>query len=63
MAQEKPDSMVRLLSCALHRIRTTPPRIIASPATQPRRAAVAIIIRVVPPPIPSQCQSTPLYLP
>lgn len=50
MAQEKPDSVVRLLSCALHRIRTTPPRIIASPATQPRRAAVAIIIRVVPPP-------------
>ncbi|KAG1757329.1 hypothetical protein EDB19DRAFT_1891112 [Suillus lakei] len=44
MAQEKPDSVVRLLSCALHRIRTTPPRIIASPATQPRRAAVAIII-------------------
>ncbi|KAG2155425.1 hypothetical protein DEU56DRAFT_906627 [Suillus clintonianus] len=50
MAQEKSDSVVRLLSCALHRIRTTPPRIIASPATQPRRAAVAIIIRVVPPP-------------
>ncbi|KAG1866299.1 hypothetical protein C8R48DRAFT_772400 [Suillus tomentosus] len=50
MAQEKPDSVVRLLSCALHRIRTTPPRVIASPATQPRRAAVAIIIRVVPPP-------------
>ncbi|KAG0703106.1 hypothetical protein DFH29DRAFT_917910 [Suillus ampliporus] len=50
MTQEKSDSVVRLLSCALHRIRTTPPRIIASPATQPRRAAVAIIIRVVPPP-------------
>ncbi|KAG2156457.1 uncharacterized protein EDB93DRAFT_912159 [Suillus bovinus] len=50
MAQEKQDSVVRLLSCALHRIRTTPPRVIASPATQPRRAAVAIIIRVVPPP-------------
>ncbi|KAH7883806.1 hypothetical protein F5I97DRAFT_1814780 [Phlebopus sp. FC_14] len=50
---EKQDSVVQLLSRALHRIRTTPPRIIASPATQPRRAAVAIVIRVVPSPAAS----------
>ncbi|KAF8559308.1 hypothetical protein OG21DRAFT_1503209 [Imleria badia] len=50
MSQEKQDKIVRLLSRALHRIRTTPPRIIASPATQPRRAAVAIVIRIVPSP-------------
>ncbi|EKM60761.1 uncharacterized protein PHACADRAFT_84773, partial [Phanerochaete carnosa HHB-10118-sp] len=31
-------------------IRSTPPRVIASPATQPRRAAVALIIRIAPPP-------------
>ncbi|KAF5377489.1 hypothetical protein D9615_005119 [Tricholomella constricta] len=43
-----PASIVPLLSRALHRIRSTPPRIIASPPTQPRRAAVALIIRVVP---------------
>ncbi|KAI5124404.1 hypothetical protein M0805_008288 [Coniferiporia weirii] len=42
------SSIVSALSRALHRIRSTPPRIIASPATQPRRAAVAIIIRVTP---------------
>ncbi|KAJ7071480.1 hypothetical protein C8F01DRAFT_1110696 [Mycena amicta] len=47
---EKPQSIVPLLSRALQRIRSTPPRIIASPPTQPRRAAVALIIRVVPPP-------------
>ncbi|KAJ7169499.1 hypothetical protein C8R46DRAFT_1088975 [Mycena filopes] len=47
---EKPISIVPLLSRALHRIRTTPPRIIASPPTQPRRAAVSLIIRVVPAP-------------
>ncbi|KAJ4476596.1 hypothetical protein J3R30DRAFT_3487691 [Lentinula aciculospora] len=47
---EKPFAVVPLLSRALHRIRTTPPRIIASPPTQPRRAAVAILIRVVPSP-------------
>ncbi|KAJ7655189.1 hypothetical protein DFH06DRAFT_1092356 [Mycena polygramma] len=47
---EKPISVVPLLSKALHRIRTTPPRIIASPPTQPRRAAVSLIIRVVPAP-------------
>ncbi|KAI0336183.1 hypothetical protein GY45DRAFT_1342264 [Cubamyces sp. BRFM 1775] len=49
-ANKEPSSVVALLSRALHRIRSTPPRIIASPATQPRRAAVAIIIRVSPPP-------------
>ncbi|KAF9065432.1 hypothetical protein BDP27DRAFT_1424876 [Rhodocollybia butyracea] len=47
---EKPFAVVPLLSRALHRIRTTPPRIIASPPTQPRRAAVAILIRIVPSP-------------
>jgi hypothetical protein len=31
---EKPISVVPLLSRALHRIRTTPPRIIASPPTR-----------------------------
>ncbi|ETW87588.1 hypothetical protein HETIRDRAFT_307211 [Heterobasidion irregulare TC 32-1] len=45
-----PKSITGLLSRALRRIRSTPPRIIASPATQPRRAAVALILRVVPPP-------------
>ncbi|RPD81651.1 hypothetical protein L226DRAFT_548867 [Lentinus tigrinus ALCF2SS1-7] len=49
-ANKEPSTVVPLLSRALHRIRSTPPRIIASPATQPRRAAVAIIIRVSPPP-------------
>ncbi|KAI0639046.1 hypothetical protein C8Q77DRAFT_1213731 [Trametes polyzona] len=49
-ANKEPSSIVPLLSRALHRIRSTPPRIIASPATQPRRAAVAIILRVSPPP-------------
>ncbi|KAJ3782335.1 hypothetical protein GGU10DRAFT_396905 [Lentinula aff. detonsa] len=38
------------LGKALHRIRITPPRIIASPPTQPKRAAVAILIRIVPSP-------------
>ncbi|KAE9395943.1 hypothetical protein BT96DRAFT_134602 [Gymnopus androsaceus JB14] len=47
---EKPFAVIPLLTRALHRIRTTPPRIIASPPTQPRRAAVAILIRVVPSP-------------
>ncbi|RDX56236.1 hypothetical protein OH76DRAFT_1452295 [Lentinus brumalis] len=49
-ANKEPSTIVPLLSRALHRIRSTPPRIIASPATQPRRAAVAIILRVSPPP-------------
>ncbi|KAF8905448.1 hypothetical protein CPB84DRAFT_1814097 [Gymnopilus junonius] len=44
---------VPLLARALHRIRATPPRVIASPPTQPRRAAVALIIRVVPSLAPS----------
>ena len=64
---------------ALHRIRSTPPRVIASPPTrnlplsfflsysrlthfllEPRRAAVALIIRVVPPPnFPLPPKSTP----
>ncbi|KAG5648233.1 hypothetical protein DXG03_006190 [Asterophora parasitica] len=48
---EKTHSIVPLLSRALHRIRSTPPRIIASPPTQPRRAAVALVIRVVPSPL------------
>lgn len=43
-------SVVPLLSQALNRIRSTPPRIIQSPPTQPRRAAVALVIRVAPPP-------------
>lgn len=52
--------MPPLLSRALHRIRSTPPRVIASPPTQPRRAAVALIIRVVPPPnFPLPPKSTP----
>lgn len=50
MSQEKLIPIVSLLSRALLRIRSTPPRIIASPPTQPRRAAVAILIRVVPSP-------------
>ncbi|KAH8086659.1 hypothetical protein BXZ70DRAFT_1067810 [Cristinia sonorae] len=44
------SSIIPLLSRALHQIRSTPPRVIASPATQPRRAAVALILRVSPPP-------------
>ncbi|KAJ7596695.1 hypothetical protein C8J56DRAFT_918100 [Mycena floridula] len=50
--QEKNETapLISLLSTALHRIRSTPPRVIASPPTQPRRASVAIIIRVVPSP-------------
>lgn len=59
---DKPVSVIPLLSRALHRIRSTQPRIIASPPTQPRRAAVAIIIRVVPPPganIPSTSTAPP----
>ncbi|CCM00341.1 uncharacterized protein FIBRA_02371 [Fibroporia radiculosa] len=49
MADLQEPSIIPLLSRALHHIRSTPPRIIASPATQPRRAAVALIIRVSPP--------------
>ncbi|KAF8624781.1 hypothetical protein AX15_005671 [Amanita polypyramis BW_CC] len=54
MSKESPTPVVSLLARALQRIRSTPPRVIASPPTQPRRAAVALIIRVVPSP------STPL---
>ncbi|KAF8168242.1 hypothetical protein B0H34DRAFT_684752 [Crassisporium funariophilum] len=50
MSKETPLATVPLLARALHRIRSTPPRIIASPPTQPRRAAVALLIRVVPAP-------------
>ncbi|TFK41294.1 hypothetical protein BDQ12DRAFT_433745 [Crucibulum laeve] len=50
MSQEKPASVVPLLARALQRIRSTPPRVIASPPTQPRRAAVALLIRVAPSP-------------
>ncbi|KAF8225823.1 hypothetical protein L208DRAFT_1425357 [Tricholoma matsutake] len=53
---------MHLLSRALQRIRTTPPRVIASPPTQPRRAAVALIIRVVPSPnapVPSSPTTPP----
>ncbi|KAF9015032.1 hypothetical protein BDQ17DRAFT_1340371, partial [Cyathus striatus] len=55
-------SVVPLLSRALQRIRSTPPRIIASPPTQPRRAAVALLIRVVPAPsapLPPQSTASP----
>ncbi|KDQ54809.1 hypothetical protein JAAARDRAFT_37915 [Jaapia argillacea MUCL 33604] len=64
------DSLVvPLLSRALHRIRATPPRIIASPPTQPRRAAVALIIRIsspsapLSPPSPPTTQPTPQATP
>lgn len=42
-------SVIPLLAHALTKIRSTPPRIITSPPTQPRRAAVALVIRVTPP--------------
>ena len=44
-----PVSVIPLLVHALTKIRSTPPRVIASPPTQPRRAAVALVIRVSPP--------------
>ena len=81
---EKRTPIVPLLSRALHRIRTTPPRIITSPPTrmsylffifthstrklifrrtEPRRAAVALIIRIVPSPtslpLPALSQPAP----
>ncbi|KAF5355962.1 hypothetical protein D9756_004181 [Leucocoprinus leucothites] len=49
-ATDKPVSVIPLLAHALQRIRSTPPRMITSPPTQPRRAAVALLIRVVPAP-------------
>lgn len=45
----EPVSVISLLAHALTKIRSTPPRIITSPPTQPRRAAVALVIRVTPP--------------
>ena len=45
----EPVSVIPLLAHALSKIRSTPPRIITSPPTQPRRAAVALVIRVTPP--------------
>ncbi|KAI0032512.1 hypothetical protein K488DRAFT_15251, partial [Vararia minispora EC-137] len=52
-----------LLSRALHRLRTTAPRVISSPPTQPRRAAVALVLRVVPAPgtSPSGLSSTQIH--
>ncbi|KAL9933324.1 hypothetical protein V8E36_008042 [Tilletia maclaganii] len=44
------ESLLPRLQHALHRIATTRPRTIASPPTQPRRASVAILIRVKPAP-------------
>ena len=44
-----PVSVISLLARALAKIRSTPPRVITSPPTQPRRAAVALVIRVIPP--------------
>lgn len=79
LLSETPASVVSLLARALQRIRTTPPRVIASPPTrefstsvadialfsndyttlEPRRAAVALIIRIVPSPsLPSPPQPT-----
>ncbi|PVF96388.1 hypothetical protein CPB86DRAFT_787013 [Serendipita vermifera] len=49
MSRMSDSSLIPYLASAIHSVRTTPPRIIASPPTQPRRAAVALIIRVVPP--------------
>lgn len=45
----EPTSPIPLLAHALTKIRSTPPRVITSPPTQPRRAAVALVIRVTPP--------------
>ncbi|QRV76179.1 NUDIX family hydrolase [Ceratobasidium sp. AG-Ba] len=42
-------NVIKRLAVALNRIRATPPRIIASPPTQPRRASVSLIIHVRPP--------------
>ena len=45
----EPVSVISLLAHALTKIRLTPPRVITSPPTQPRRAAVSLVIRVTPP--------------
>ncbi|CAE6506348.1 unnamed protein product [Rhizoctonia solani] len=42
-------NVIKQLALALNRIRATPPRIISSPPTQPRRASVSLIIHVRPP--------------
>lgn len=58
----EPVSVTPLLAHALTKIRSTPPRIITSPPTQPRRAAVALVIRVTPPrsfPQIPLCQTQP----
>ncbi|CAD6976580.1 unnamed protein product [Tilletia controversa] len=44
------NSLLPRLQHALHRIATTRPRTIASPPTQPRRASVAILVRIKPAP-------------
>ncbi|KAG9009518.1 hypothetical protein FRB94_014197 [Tulasnella sp. JGI-2019a] len=46
---EPADEHIKYLHLALSRLSLTPPRLIVSPATQPRRAAVAIIIHITPP--------------
>ncbi|KAG8894247.1 hypothetical protein FRB99_001390, partial [Tulasnella sp. 403] len=43
------EEHIKFLHNALRRLASTPPRLILSPATQPRRAAVALILHVVPP--------------
>ncbi|CAE6429897.1 unnamed protein product [Rhizoctonia solani] len=43
------SNVIKQLALALNRIRATPPRIISSPPTQPRRASVSLIIHVRPP--------------
>ncbi|KAF8315050.1 hypothetical protein DL93DRAFT_2057670, partial [Clavulina sp. PMI_390] len=51
------------LSLAVQRIRSTPPRLISSPQTQPRRAAVSLILRVRPAeglPLPPDDEPVPL---
>ncbi|KAK0563520.1 hypothetical protein OC844_002182 [Tilletia horrida] len=46
--QQLPSSLLPRLQHALHRIATTRARTIASPPTQPRRASVAILVRIKP---------------
>lgn len=43
------NATTQALLSALLSLRSTPPRIIQSPPTQPRRASVALIIRLKPP--------------
>ncbi|KAF8527960.1 hypothetical protein BU17DRAFT_81193 [Hysterangium stoloniferum] len=58
MSDAEERVVIAHLSHALHKIRSTPPRLISSPATQPRRAAVAIVLRIVPPSQSSASYST-----